>query len=696
MRALLKQASRAFFVATLSSPSALAALPAAPGASTLATAAPLSASSPPAAVPTTSASVQAPAAPDAGLAAYVERLRDEARAKGLAKEPQWLKLGHYRASKLGGYKSEADGPAFFLSKKGPSDPEAELLATIDAFHARPLGGHDGHALCTFPARFAYLARALSLDVTRLPNVGCEKFEKYWTKVDADAVSVVFSGYYLNNPASAFGHTFLRLHRRNQAGATTERLELLDYGVDYAAEVPDGENAAVYAVKGLTGIYHGGFKLLPYFYKVREYNDLESRDLWTYELALPPEKLTLLVAHLWELGSTYFDYWYMSENCSYHILAAIEVAEPTLSLLDRVRWPVVPIDTVKALLANKGLVKRVHHRPALRSVLEARTKTMSGAELDAVDALVSDPQAVLPTSWAPERKAAVLDAAADLVDVRYSRKIVEDAGSAPAVVKQKLLQRRAELAVVSDEVEVPTDPRTIPERGHGSSRIMLGYGRTVPAHGAAFAAASRPFLQLDFRLTLHDLADAPRGYPEGSQIEFLPTRVRLYGAPRSFQLEDFALVRVLSLMPWTRFQKALSWRVRAGVTRLHDPGCDGCVFPVAELGFGATLGAFHDALMVFALGDTRAYLGRLASNSQGAGPIGRASVGPQLGMRARLSDAFVWLTTGGLQVQPWQTPRTTWSAQSTLRWMFARDWAFDLEARAFPTQRDVRLAMTAYF
>ena len=45
--------------------------------------------------------------------------------------------------------------------------------------------------------------------------------------------MVFSSYYLNNPASAFGHTFLRLNREEVASGG-ERLDLIDQAVDFAA------------------------------------------------------------------------------------------------------------------------------------------------------------------------------------------------------------------------------------------------------------------------------------------------------------------------------------------------------------------------------------------------------------------------------------------------------------------------------
>ncbi|HEY5678025.1 MAG TPA: DUF4105 domain-containing protein, partial [Myxococcales bacterium] len=112
------------------------------------------------------------------------------------------------------------------------------------------------------------------------------------------MTLVFSSYYLNNPASAFGHTFLRLNKA-AAAQSGRRFELVDSGIDYAATA-DTHNAILYAFKGLTGLFQGHWNNYPYFYKVREYADYESRDLWEYDLDLTPQETARLVAHLWEL------------------------------------------------------------------------------------------------------------------------------------------------------------------------------------------------------------------------------------------------------------------------------------------------------------------------------------------------------------------------------------------------------------
>ena len=301
---------------------------------------------------------------------YLPELVLRARRLGLAEDPGWIRLGHWRRTVQGDWKSEVDGPAFFRALRGKTSPRAELEATLRGlFDARPVADELSDAQCRFPARFAFLARKLDVDPARLPPRACPRLEDFLGRVHARAVTLVFSSYYLNNPASAFGHTFLRLDKEEGARAGKEQ-ELLDYGVDYAATVTT-RNAVAYALNGLLGRFKGRFSHLAYYYKVRQYADAESRDLWEYDLALAPEEVALLTAHLWELGGTWFDYWYLDENCSYHVLAALEAAAPRLDLLSHVgAFGVLPSDTVQALFRNPGLVRDVHWRPSIRTQFEA--------------------------------------------------------------------------------------------------------------------------------------------------------------------------------------------------------------------------------------------------------------------------------------------------------------------------------------
>ncbi|HEY6098640.1 MAG TPA: DUF4105 domain-containing protein, partial [Anaeromyxobacter sp.] len=457
-----------------------------------------------------------PAAAAAPDPSHLDALVRRARTLRLWEDPGWIRLGHWRRTEKGGWKSEVDGTEFFRALLGKTNPRAELEATLRGFFdARPVADELSDAQCRFPARFAFLAGRLGVDLARLPPRRCPRFEAFLDRVRPRSVTFVFSSYYLNNPASAFGHTFLRLNKEDRARGG-KAYELLDYGVDYAATVDTG-NAVLYALKGLFGFFQGQFSNYAYYYKVRQYADAESRDLWEYDLALEPGEVAMLAAHLWELGGTYFDYWYLDENCSYHILGALEAAAPRLSLLDHVGKAVVlPSDTVKAVFANPGLVRGVHYRPSIRTQFLARAGRLSKEELLGVERLARDPSAPLPAGLAPRAQAAALDAALDHLDLRFMRDLVVGKAPEAARARQVLLERRSGLGVVSPPLEVTPPSERAPELGHGSFRVGAGGG-----------ASSRDGVLaiVDFRLALHDLGDPPDGYPPLAQIEFLPTRLR---------------------------------------------------------------------------------------------------------------------------------------------------------------------------
>jgi hypothetical protein len=613
--------------------------------------------------------------------AYVESLVARARAQGLAETRAWLRLGHYRLGMLGtgflggGYTSEADSEAFFLAPQGKSDPQAELSATLRAFFAPasattgPLGegerGTDGHPLCRFPGRFLYLREALGIDAARLPVQSCPGFETFYSELDPGSITLLFSSYYLNNPASAFGHTFLRVNKAHTL-TVGKRRELLDYGIDFSADV-DTDNALIYGVKGLAGLFPGTFKRIPYFYKVRQYNDYESRDLWEYEIELSPAQLTLLVAHLWELGQAYFRYYYLSENCSYQILALLDVANPELDLMSRLHSPVLPSDTVKILFTEPGLVRSRRYRPSLRTQLKARVATLDGDERELVEELAYDPDVPFPSTLSSESRVHVLDAAADLIDIRYGEEIVMKTGTEGARKKQRVLERRAELLVPSADLFVHPPTQRAPEVGHGSARFGLG----------ASVAKDRAAPTLDFRVNLHDLADPSDGYPEHFAIEFMHVRLQLW-SDRRLEVDDLALFRVVSLTPQTHFDRQLSWKLDVGGDTLDDAGCDRCFAPHIKGGTGAAFSFIDDALLMYAMVDGLiAYSGALEGLEDTHLRLG---VGPSGGVRMRFHPRFLTLLTGEIFWLPEQDPRTSYRVDLVTRVLVTRVLGFELSGR----------------
>ena len=121
---------------------------------------------------------------------------------------------------------------------------------------------------------------------------------------------------------------------------------MNFAVNYAALVDlENENSIKYVFMGIFGGYIGKFSLNRYYLKIAEYNEIENRDIWEYELNLKPEEIKKLYLHLWELQSTYFNYFYFKENCSYHLLSLLEIARPELNLQDDYYFWATPAETI---------------------------------------------------------------------------------------------------------------------------------------------------------------------------------------------------------------------------------------------------------------------------------------------------------------------------------------------------------------
>jgi len=627
----------------------------------------------------------APGEPDP---TYLAELQARARELRLADEPGWLRLGHWRPRVLGGWEGEADGREFFLAKEGKADPDAELQATLAGFFdAAPKSNELDDAQCRFPARFAFLGARLGFDLARLPPRRCPRFEEFYGRLQATGATLVFSSWFLNNPSSAFGHTLLRLDRGERRDS--ERAELLDYGVNYAA-ASDTSNPLLYAVKGLLGGFKGEFTHYAYYYKVREYADAEARDLWEYDLALTPPELTTLVAHLWELGATNFDYWYLDENCAYHVLTALEAAAPRLELVKGAgRYVVLPSDTIKALYGPPGLVREIHYRPSILRQFQARVAHLSPAALDAVEALQADPEAPLPGALGTER-AAVLDAALDHIDLWNFKALVLGKDPALSRKRQRLLERRAELGIPSAPLVIEPPLAQAPHHGHGSFRLGAGGGASD---------ALGPLVILESRLALHDLLDPPDGYPPVAHIEFLPLRLRL--APRTgrVELDEGWAVKALALNDLSRFDQRFSWRFQLGAETLRDRGGNGALTFAAGFGGGfASLGIGGVAdLMAGADVDVNAAPGIAGLRGSGW----RLGVGPSALVRLRAGDRAALLAEAGWRWLPEASPRETWklSLEGRLHLLHApngHDLSLALRARRAPREDSAQAVLYAYF
>lgn len=458
-------------------------------------------------------------------------------------DPKWIRTLHYQKN-LFGYNSEADDKNFFLSPDGKYSPKKEMLAFIEAVKLDD-PDENKNASCRFPARLNWLKTKMDLPATR---VECKKLNAFKKRLSAKSLSVVFSSYYLGNPASSFGHTFIRLGKNShEAIIDKTSTELLDTGINYGA-MTEGAGPLVFAIGGLTGLFYGNYNAIPYYYKVREYNDFETRDLWSYQLGLTQEEIDFVVNHVWEMGHTLFDYFFLSENCSYHVMTILNAARPSLNLLDHLpRLYTIPSETLKAL-EKEHLVKHVTFRAAPSSLFYHQLKTLSLKERAQMDELLEKGKA--PEGNSPEKDALIYDTALSLVDYKYAKKILK--GEEDALkIKRPLLIARSRIPVRSPDLDFSEKLKSAPHLGHGQKRLAV----------SAFNRDGKNYSDFEWRFAFHDILDNDVGYPPKTKIEVMKFNARTDGY--SYHLREGILAEAFTLGSWDKYNRAPSWKIKLG-------------------------------------------------------------------------------------------------------------------------------------
>lgn len=528
---------------------------------------------------------------------YPEELVARAHALRLAETTQWQKLLYYTPKWLKKTQSFIISPKFFLSSDGRTNASAELDATLRAFFDPDTKlddkGMSQHPQCQFPARYYWLSTQLKFDPERLKVVECQLLHDLIADINPEKVSFVFSSGYLNNPASMFGHTFLRIHKKPGKGGGSPAL--LDYAINFAA-YPTTKQPLAYAFMGVAGMFPGYFDLLPYFMKVQEYNSAENRDLWEYELELTAEQTKLLLLSVFEVGRHRIDYYYLDDNCALLMLVLLEVANPKLQLSDQFNFWVTPADTVRTVVHAPGLVRKVTFRPSNYYKYLARYKMLNDREAELVKRVVDTDEAApaqeILAGLPPRSQARVIDTALDFID--FKEKLVEDNKPVEfAKLRGPLLAMRASTPVISDAVdEVPLQQQ--PGLGHNSTRLGI-------ANGAGTKYGN--FTRLEIRPALHDIGAVSLGYSDELEIRFMDVDLQYNWRDKNLFVSDWNIMEVLSLAPWKPLLKPISWRLSFGMETecaTTDPSLR-CRRFYLQSGGGVSFRPFSDAHLVYFLG-----------------------------------------------------------------------------------------------
>lgn len=465
---------------------------------------------------------------------YIEK----AQQHKLDQDITWQRLMYANAKG----QSEVSYSGYFISQDGQNHLKNELSANIQALFA--MAEPNQSIRCRFPARSGWLIQKLDIKNDELPQVACPELDEWMGQIKPYKATLIYATDFMGNPSSMFGHTLLRLDPKDQ-----KALNLVSYAVNYAATVTSGDDLA-FAWKGVTGQYPGEYSLMPYYRKVKEYGDFESRDLWEYELALTPQETQFLVAHIWEMKHVTFPYYFVSDNCAYRLLGLIDLVRPNSNLAAQFKLAAIPIETIKSI-QQANLIQDTVYRPALETQLLSQAK-QHGNRLAKVAHRVAyaEPTEIstLLADYSELEQTQILEMAYDDLYLQFIGRHVEEK-FAQARLRQ-LLSLRSQSAIEKQR-GVPATPKTDPTRAHHARNVSIQAGE-VQGQG---------FVELGHRQAYHDLIDPQGGFRIGTQLMFWDGAIQYRDDQLKFEHFDFLSVN--SYNPITPFKTPLTWGFNIG-------------------------------------------------------------------------------------------------------------------------------------
>jgi len=312
-------------------------------------------------------------------------------------------------------------------------------------------------------------------------------------------------------------------------------------------------------------------MLPYYVKIKEYSDLENRDIWEYYLDLNNEETYQMVLHILELRDIYSDYYFLDENCSFNILFLLESGRPSLHLVDyywdRLGYGVIPLDTVY-IVRNSGIVSKVNYRPSpvnqirhLASKLDedqqqtAKSIAINGFSAENIDS----------SQISTEKKQQILELAAEYLKYRYSRMELTQ-----EIFQEQYLRLANEMINVKGDskkqIDIP-EPEP-PESNHRPAKIDFGLGYREESF----------FGEISLRPAYRDLLELVNSHYDAAQVKLLEVIGRYYEKGSRLKLQEATILNIVSLSAKDIFFYPVSWKLLAGFEQnLFQNGDEDIVF-----------------------------------------------------------------------------------------------------------------------
>lgn len=436
---------------------------------------------------------------------------DEGQAEIILNTTEWQKLLHFEKNR-----SQIHSQEFFLNPDGKNNYLGELKSNISLFN------NDSNYACRFPARAQYFAKKLNIEYKK-----CFEVEAWKELINAESVALVYVTQYVSNPVSIFGHSFLLFQNRT-------RPINLDVAFNNAAQVPEKVSTYDYVVKGMFGGFPTVYTKEPFYLKIQEYNNIENRGQWLYQLNLTKAEIDQLLNHLWELANLKKEeYFFLNVNCALNIYNALAAVRPDLNFISDKKLYVLPVQTLKKA---GDIITEITYHPSIREKIVQRYKKLNDSDSKEIDEAEISLELFEFKKSQNHGQLSAVDLAA------YNHQLVE---------RSKLGRRKTLFLYKWPEY---------PTFAHPTWNLSLGF--TEKNEQSATSLAFSPFH--------HALLQSQVGFLPHSEIIVLKFRiVKVESEPTYF--DQLSFIKMSNFVEVSHFDSQYSWQFDTKLNRKVDSG-----------------------------------------------------------------------------------------------------------------------------
>ena len=526
---------------------------------------------------------------------------------------------------------------------------------------QPLSGdNNSHAKCRFPARLIWIRKNLQEYEDRFAPIDCPDFAEWSSLNDVESLSIVFANGYLGNPASYYGHIFLKINVRKALGKSY----LVDQTLNFGAIDTNRDGPLFYIVKGVTGGYDGGFSAVDFYFHDKNYGELELRDLWEYRLSLPPAEVKYVVSHAWEVMHKKYTYYFFHDNCAFRVAELLEIVEGVEANPRGLPW-IIPQAVLQkihgAAYLGKPLVAGKTFHPSRQTRLYQRYANLGSAQKvvlsEAVDKKIKLDGGALE-KFSTEEQQGLLDTLLDYYQFRNDIDTQDGVKKTPPEYVETLSLR---LGLPPGEIKKPTHEIVSPDAGHPPSWTQISFG---------YGEGGRNIQTLRIRPAYYDQLDVRGAQARNGALSMGDLMVELEGS--RLRIRHFDLVAIDSINPAVTGlpgDRSVGWKLKAGLEQ-ERLACVNCL--AARVQGDYSIGGMLGTSRIFgAVHVGGALQGHYRFDGPGFGRVGASMV-------YRPSDHF------GVKLHhewrhPFDSNYTTYSTTSTeVRWALKGN--YDLRVR----------------